>query len=151
MKQILIFLLTIIFCNSCIKQNYKEQNIPDNKITILKNNNFKFPENTLFKERIKLVFGLDIDSISSNEFYLEIKPIIPDMPDFYPTVYKKEKYLNADNFANDLSFVSFNKYIFYKDKSAFNYLKIKNNFFCICWFRIMDIIIMNYLTLFLKR
>ncbi|KES12359.1 hypothetical protein SASC598O02_000720, partial [Snodgrassella alvi SCGC AB-598-O02] len=32
MKQILIFLLTIIFCNSCIKQNYKEQNIPDNKI-----------------------------------------------------------------------------------------------------------------------
>ena len=129
MKQILIFLLTIIFCNSCIKHNYKEQNIPDNKITILKNNNFKFPENSLFKERIKLVFGLDIDSISSNEFYLEIKPIIPDMPDFYPTVYKKEKYLNADNFANDLSFVSFNKYIFYEDKSAFNYLKIKNNYY----------------------
>lgn len=129
MKQILIFLLTIIFCNSCIKHNYKEQNIPDNKIIILKNNNFKFPENTLFKERIKLVFGLDIDSISSNEFYLEIKPIIPDMPDFYPTVYKKEKYLNADNFANNLSFVSFNKYIFYEDKSAFNYLKIKNNYY----------------------
>lgn len=129
MRQILIFLLTIIFFNNCIKHNYKEQNMPDNKITILKNNNFKFPENTLFKERIKLVFGLDIDSISSNEFYLEIKSIIPDVPDFYPTVYKKEKYLDADNFANDLSFASFNKYIFYEDKSAFNYLKTKDNYY----------------------
>ena len=129
MKQALIFLLTIISFNNCINHNYKEQNMLNNKIEILKNNNFEFPKNSLFKERLKLVFGLNVDSISSNEFYLEIKPIIPDAPEFYPTVYKKEKYLDADNFTNDLSFVSFNKYIFYEDRTAFNYLKLNDNYY----------------------
>lgn len=129
MRKVLIFLLIIFSFSSCIKHNNKEQNMLNNKIEILKNNNFEFPEDNLFKERIKLVFGVNIDSVFSNEFYLEIKPIIPDAPDFYPTVYKKEKYLDTDNFTNDLSFVSFNKYVFYEDKMAFNYLKFNDNYY----------------------
>ncbi|WP_395076282.1 SH3 domain-containing protein [Flavobacterium sp.] len=93
---------------------------------ILKNNGFKFPNDELYNNKIKEVFGLDIKDYAGKDFVeIKIKKQLEQESDNFPEAIVNKKFIfwYPDEGWDDLAFVNLNKYIFYNDQAAFTYLK----------------------------
>ena len=87
---------------------------------------FKFPAKEQFRERILKVYGIDISKYDNN--IIALRPA-----DFPEIVIKNDQFIlvqDSDSgnqfFINPEMLVYYNKFVFYKDKSAFNLLKSIN-------------------------
>ena len=110
-KTVIILSVFALMASGCKQSNTNKQTeTATERIDILKSSDFQIPDERVFNERIQKVFGLNVQSISGDFLDLEIQPIVSDEPDIYPTLYIKEKYLDYDDFVDDMSFASFNKY-----------------------------------------
>lgn len=92
----------------------------------LNNLGFKFPVQETFKERILKVYGMDVFKYENN--IIALRP-----SDFPEIVIKNENFIlvqdsdsNNEFFINPEMLFNYNKFVFYKDKNAFNLLKIIN-------------------------
>ncbi|WP_326319288.1 SH3 domain-containing protein [Chryseobacterium salviniae] len=111
----------------------KKFNYDDFSIEIIKkakkdlnNLGFKFPVKEVFRERILKVYGMDVFKYDNN--IIALRP-----SDFPEIVVKNENYIlvqdsDSDNefFINAEMLLYYNKFVFYKDKNAFNLLKVVN-------------------------
>jgi hypothetical protein len=106
----------------------QEEQDMDKYEQILKNNGFKFPTDEIFTKRLKEVFGIDIKNYQEDKVNIIPKGKVTDASTYFPKAILDKKYIywTQDEGWDDLAFVNLNKYIFYNDKAAFTYLKLKD-------------------------
>lgn len=116
--------------NNILKEEEMSNNM-DEYEEILNRNGFKYPSEEIFNSKIKQFFGLNLKENKDNEVNIIPKNSILDETVFYPKAIVKKKYIywmqDDEGSWDDLAFVNLNKYIFYNDKAAFTYLKIKDS------------------------
>lgn len=125
---------------SCKQTNEKKEQMVE-----LKQQGFSTPDETTFKQRIKEVFQVDIDTYEESQQKFsgsltekenkDVKILIPRYgfiaeSQKQPEVYIKERYINwIDPEEDSISLLNFNNYIFYKNDNAFEYLKSRKSIY----------------------
>lgn len=140
-KRIILFAFLISFL-CCGQHKENDANIKNEQMNN-KLQGFPIPDEKTFHNRLEYVFGVEIDKyeesqqifkgILPNKSSNDIKILIPKFgfiseSESQPMVHLNEFYISWDDPEEDINSLLFlNKYIFYEENSAFNYLKLNKS------------------------